>query len=153
VASFLPTLFPAEIQRAAQVSTRHFIHHSGSPTYQTVLIHESYNPTSSHRLSPGEHRRLQSELYEFFGEHTAQVKISRYTANAPSFLMFALGRAFPTAHGDELVPVPFFLNITGRSISLSLGKVIPRKLFVAVCYLFFTPNIISLIMPSYLRSL
>ena len=65
------------------------------------LIQESYNPTSSHRLSPEEHRRLQSELYElqrrweawglvipflfeyadpnvqFFGAHTAQVKISR----------------------------------------------------------------------------
>ena len=78
-----------------------FIHHSGSPTYQIKLIQESYNPTSSHRLSPDEHRRLQSELYElqrrweawglvvpflfehtdpnvqFFGAHTAQVKISR----------------------------------------------------------------------------
>jgi hypothetical protein len=78
-----------------------FIHHRDSPTYQTKLIQESYNPTSSHRLSPDEHRRLQSELYElqrrweawglvvpflfdhtdpnvqFFGAHTAQVKISR----------------------------------------------------------------------------
>jgi hypothetical protein len=48
--------------------------------------------------------------------------------------------SFPTAHTDELVP--FLLNITGRSISLSLGKVILRKLFVAVCHLFFAPNII-----------
>ena len=42
--------------------------------------------------------------------------------------------SFPAAHSDELVP--FLLNITGRSISLSLGKVILRKLFIAVCYLF-----------------
>jgi len=101
MASFLPTLSPPDIQRAAQVSARRFTHHSGSPTYQTKLIQESYNPTSSHRLSPDEHRRLQSELYElqrrweawglvvpflfehadpnvqFFGAHTAQVKISR----------------------------------------------------------------------------
>ena len=87
-----------------------FIHHSGSPTYQTKLIQESYNPTSSHRLSSDEHRRLQSELYElqrrweawglvvpflldhtdpnvqFFGAHTAQVKISRdwYVPNTQS---------------------------------------------------------------------
>lgn len=78
-----------------------FSQHSGSPTYKTKLIQESYNPTSSHRLSPEEHRRLQGELYElqrkweawglvvpflfdhtdpnvqFFGAHTAQVKISR----------------------------------------------------------------------------
>ncbi|KAF8498083.1 ARM repeat-containing protein [Russula emetica] len=124
MASFLPTLSSVDIQRAAQ------------------LIQESYNPTSSHRLSPDEHRRLQSELYElqrrweawglvvpflfnhtdpkvqFFGAHTAQVKISRDW------------ESFPTAHSEELVP--FLLNITGRSISLSLGKVILRKLFVAL---------------------
>jgi hypothetical protein len=101
MASFLPTLSPADIQRAAQVSMRHFYTSHGSPTYQTKLIQESYNPASSHRLSPDEHRRLQSELYElqrrweawglvvpflfdhtdpnvqFFGAHTVQVKISR----------------------------------------------------------------------------
>jgi hypothetical protein len=52
--------------------------------------------------------------------------------------MFALRESFPTAHSDELVP--FLLNITGRSISLSLGKVILRKLFIAVCYVFFVLN-------------
>lgn len=101
MATFLPTLSPADIQRAAQVSTSNFIYHNGSPTYQTKLIQESYNPISSHRLSPDEHRHLQNELYElqrrweawglvvpflfdhsdpnvqFFGAHTAQVKISR----------------------------------------------------------------------------
>ena len=43
---------------------------------------------------------------------------------------FCFRESFPTAHSDELVP--FLLNITGRSISLGLGKVILRKLFVAV---------------------
>jgi hypothetical protein len=47
--------------------------------------------------------------------------------------------SFPAAHSDELIP--FLLNVTGRSISLSLGKVILRKLFVAVCYLFFAADI------------
>jgi hypothetical protein len=76
---------------------------------------------------------------QFFGAHTAQVKVSRYTINAPiPYVCFR--ESFPTAHGAELVP--FLLNITGHSISLSLAKVIPRKLFVAVCYLFFAPNII-----------
>jgi hypothetical protein len=92
------------------------IHHSRSPTYQTKLIQESYNPTSSHRLLPDEHRRLQSELYElqrrweawglvvpflfdhtdpnvqFFGAHTAQVKISRdwYAPDIQSMLPHSL---------------------------------------------------------------
>ena len=42
--------------------------------------------------------------------------------------------SFPAVHRDELIP--FLLNITGRSISISLGKVIVRKLFVAVCRFF-----------------
>jgi hypothetical protein len=65
------------------------------------LIQQSYDPISSHRLSPDDQRRLQGELFElqrrweawglvvpflfeytdpnvqFFGAHTAQVKISR----------------------------------------------------------------------------
>jgi len=138
-----------------------FLHHSGSPTRQTKLIQESYNPTSSHRLSPDEHRRLQSELYElqrkweawglivpflfehadpnvqFFGAHTAQVKISRdwYAPDThsmhPRSLSAGSRESFPAVHRDELIP--FLLNITGRSISIYLGKVIVRKLFVAVC--------------------
>ena len=140
------------------------LHHSGSPTHQTKLIQESYNPTSLHRLSPEEHRRLQSELYElqrrweawglvipflfehadpnvqFFGAHTAQVKISRdwyvsdtHSRSTPPPSYAYRRESFPTIHGDELIQ--FLLNITGRSISLSLGKVILRKLFVAVCRL------------------
>ncbi|KAI9508978.1 ARM repeat-containing protein [Russula earlei] len=124
MASFLPALSPADVQRAAQ------------------LIQESYDPASSRRLLPDEHRRLQSELFElqrrweawglvvpflfeyddpnvqFFGAHTAQVKISRDW------------ESFPTSHGHELTH--FLLNITARSISLGLSKVILRKLFVAL---------------------
>jgi hypothetical protein len=93
---------------------------------------------------------------KFFGAHTAQVKISRdwYAPDTWSITLIpyvCVRESFPTAHSDELVP--FLLNIAGRSISLSLGKVILRKLFVAVCYLFFDPNISHLIMLSYLRSL
>ena len=81
----------------------HFMHQwlTDMSLIPSKLIQESYNPTSSHHLSPDEHRRLQSELYElqrrweawglvvpflfdqtdpnvqFFGAHTAQVKISR----------------------------------------------------------------------------
>ncbi|KAI0247835.1 ARM repeat-containing protein [Lactifluus subvellereus] len=124
MASFLPTLAPADVQQAAR------------------LIQESYDPASAHRLSPDEHHRLQSELFElqrkweawglvvpflfehadpnvqFFGAHTAQVKISRDW------------EGFPTEHGDGLIP--FLLGITSRSIALGLRKVILRKLFVAL---------------------
>ncbi|KAH8988411.1 ARM repeat-containing protein [Lactarius akahatsu] len=122
--SFLPSLAPADVQRAAQ------------------LIQQSYDPASAHRLSPDDHRRLQSELFElqrrweawglvvpflfeyadpnvqFFGAHTAQVKISRDW------------ESFPVDHSEELTV--FLLGITGRSIALHLSKVILRKLFVAL---------------------
>lgn len=71
------------------------------PSVVDQLIQQSYDPISSHRLSPDDQRRLQGELFElqrrweawglvvpflfeytdpnvqFFGAHTAQVKISR----------------------------------------------------------------------------
>ncbi|KAI9431177.1 ARM repeat-containing protein [Lactarius indigo] len=124
MASFLPSLAPADVQRAGQ------------------LIQQSYDPASAHRLSPDDHRRLQSELFElqrrweawglvvpflfeyadpnvqFFGAHTAQVKISRDW------------ESFPVDHSEELTV--FLLGITGRSIALHHNKVILRKLFVAL---------------------
>ncbi|KAH9966317.1 ARM repeat-containing protein [Lactifluus volemus] len=124
MASFLPTLTPTDVQRAAR------------------LIQESYDPTSAHSLSPDEHHRLQSEILElqrkweawglvvpflfeyadpnvqFFGAHTAQIKISRDWDG------------FPTEHRDGLIP--FLLDVTGRSVALGLPKVILRKLFVAL---------------------
>jgi hypothetical protein len=106
----------------------------------TKLIQESYNPTSSHRLSPDEHRRLQSELYElqrrweawglvvpflfdhtdpnvqFFGAHTAQVKISRdwYAPDTqsihPHSLCLLLGRVFQ----QRIVTSSFHFYSTSR---------------------------------------
>lgn len=128
------------------------------------LIQQSYDPLSAHRLSPDDQRRLQSELFElqrrweawglvvpflfeyadpnvqFFGAHTAQVKISRdWCATQPHppggvsdlFSLFHCCReSFPADHSEELTA--FLLSITGRSIALRLSKVILRKLFVAV---------------------
>jgi hypothetical protein len=56
--------------------------------------------------------------------------------------------SFPAVHRDELIP--FFLNITGRSISISLGKVIVRKLFVAVCRFFVVVTIFFSLAPHIL---
>lgn len=112
---------------------------------------------SAHRLSPDDQRRLQTELFElqrrweawglvvpflfeytdpnvqFFGAHTAQVKISRdwYATYCihPAFLT-PCRESFPVEHSEELAV--FLLGITGRSIALHLSKVILRKLFVAV---------------------
>jgi len=167
MASFLPTLSSADVQRAAQVSTCPFSSlTTRSLTHRTKLIRESYDPASSHRLSPDEQRHLQNELFElqrrweawglvvpflfehadpnvqFFGAHTAQVKISRdwYAADTcptppdphPRPLRLHLHReSLPTAHSDQLVP--FLLNITRPSIVLGLSKVILRKFFVTVC--------------------
>jgi hypothetical protein len=64
------------------------------------------------------------------GQNLARLVRARYTVNASLIPYACFRESFPTAHSDELVP--FLLNITGRSISLSLGKVILRKLFVAV---------------------
>ncbi|KAI0262791.1 ARM repeat-containing protein [Gloeopeniophorella convolvens] len=123
MASFLPTLSSADVQQAAR------------------LIQQSYDPASARRLSPEDQRRLQSELFElqrkweawglvvpflehtdpnvqFFGAHTAQVKISRDW------------QSFPTERSEELISI--LLNVTGRSIALTRSKVILRKLFVAL---------------------
>lgn len=132
---------------------------------------------------PDEQRRLQSELFElqrkweawglvvpflfeysdpnvqFFGAHTAQVKISRdwYAANThpmdyPDPVSLRWHReSFPTVYNDELTP--FLLNITGRSISLGLSKVILRKLFVAVCRLSQAPDPPWILIPCVVHSI
>ena len=83
-------------------------------SFLAQLIQQSYDPISSHQLSPDDQRRLQSELFElqrrweawglvmpflfeysdpnvqFFGAHTAQVKISRdwcATQSTPRLLL------------------------------------------------------------------
>lgn len=139
-------------------------HETHSHPSSAQLIQQSYDPLSAHRLSPDDQRRLQSELFElqrrweawglvvpflfeyadpnvqFFGAHTAQVKISRdWCATQPHppggvsdlFSLFHCRReSFPADHSEELTA--FLLSITGRSIALRLSKVILRKLFVAV---------------------
>jgi hypothetical protein len=101
MASFLPSLAPADVQRAAQVRARPFLYTRTAHPSLAQLIQQSYDPISAHRLSPDDQRRLQGELFElqrrweawglvvpflfeytdpnvqFFGAHTAQVKISR----------------------------------------------------------------------------
>jgi hypothetical protein len=122
------------------------------------LIQQSYDPISSHRLSPDDQRRLQGELFElqrrweawglvvpflfeytdpnvqFFGAHTAQVKISRdWCATLPPSLRVSdFFRQGELSCGPLRRAHSFLLGITGRSIALHLSKVILRKLFVAV---------------------
>ncbi|KAI0051285.1 hypothetical protein FA95DRAFT_1676011 [Auriscalpium vulgare] len=126
MASFLPTLSPLDVQRAAQ------------------LIQQSYNPSPIQRLSPEEQRRLNNDLFDlqkkweawglvvpflehedanvqFFGAHTAQVKIARDW------------ETFPPDRTEELRA--FLLDITARCVRLGRSKVILRKLFVALCSL------------------
>lgn len=74
---------------------------------------------------------------QFFGAHTAQVKISRdWCATQPTRLLCVSDlpvfrrESFPVDHSEELTV--FLLGITSRSIALQLSKVILRKLFVAV---------------------
>ena len=68
------------------------------------------------------------------GQDLTRLVRVRYTLSIHTPFSYTCCReSFPTTHGDELIQ--FLLNITGRSISLSLGKVILRKLFVAVCRL------------------
>ncbi|KAI0318744.1 armadillo-type protein [Amylostereum chailletii] len=123
MASFLPVLSPSDIQQAAQ------------------LIYQSYNPSPTQPLSPEEQRRLNNELFElqkrweawglvvqflehddpnvqFFGAHTAQVKISRDWCTLPQGCV------------EELKAL--LVDLTGRCIVLGRNKVILRKLFVAL---------------------
>ncbi|PCH43249.1 ARM repeat-containing protein [Wolfiporia cocos MD-104 SS10] len=119
--TFLPVLAPGDIERAAQ------------------LIQQTYGPNNS--LSSDNQRRLQQELFDiqkrpeawglvvpflahadpnvqFFGAHTAQVKIARDW------------ESFPQEHVLQLRDT--LLELTGRSIASGRGKVTLRKLFVAI---------------------
>lgn len=119
--SFLPVLSPSDVQRAAE------------------LIQQAYAPHN--HLASGDQRRLQQELFDiqkrpeawglvlpflnhddpnvqFFGAHTAQVKIARDWASFPQ---------------EHVLPLrDMLLDLTGRSIAAGRNKVILRKLFVAV---------------------
>ncbi|KAI0056845.1 hypothetical protein BV25DRAFT_1995352 [Artomyces pyxidatus] len=123
MAAFLPSLSQSDIQQAAQ------------------LIEQSYNPSPTQRLSPEDQKRLNTQLFElqkrweawglvvpflehedpnvqFFGAHTAQVKIARDWDT------------FPEDRVDQLQA--FLLEITGKCVALGRNKVILRKLFVAM---------------------
>ncbi|KAL6303348.1 ARM repeat-containing protein [Sparassis latifolia] len=119
--AFLPVLAPGDAERAAQ------------------LILQAYAPQN--HLTSEDQRRLQQELFDiqkrpeawglvlpfldhtdpnvqFFGAHTAQVKIARdWDSIAPD---------------DVLQLRDMLINITGRSIALRRNKVILRKLYVAI---------------------
>ncbi|KAJ8494655.1 hypothetical protein ONZ45_g13157 [Pleurotus djamor] len=119
-ASFLPSLSQADVEQAAQ------------------LIQRTYAPIG---LSPEDQKRLQQEIFDiqkrpeawglvvpflnhqdsnvqFFGAHTAQVKIARDWAS------------FPHEHDEDLRDT--MIEITSRAIMASRNKVILRKLFVAL---------------------
>ncbi|KZT68569.1 ARM repeat-containing protein [Daedalea quercina L-15889] len=121
MASFIPILSPDDIQRAAE------------------LIQQAYAPQN--HLSSGDQKRIQQELFEiqkrqeawglvipfldhsdpnvqFFGAHTAQVKIARDWAS------------FPEEHAIQLRDM--ILDLTGRSMGGGKNKVILRKLYVAI---------------------
>ena len=99
---FLPPMPCTRRRTTSRPSTRLcFPIHETRSHSPAQLIQQSYDPVSAHRLSPDDQRRLQSELFElqrrweawglvvpflfeyadpnvqFFGAHTAQVKISR----------------------------------------------------------------------------
>ncbi|EPT00042.1 hypothetical protein FOMPIDRAFT_1163505 [Fomitopsis schrenkii] len=119
--SFIPSISPADLQRAAE------------------LIQQGYAPQN--HLSSEDQRRIQQEVFEiqkrpeawglvipflnhgdpnvqFFGAHTAQVKIARDWAS------------FPEEHVAELRVM--LLDVTGRAMGAAKNKVILRKLYVAV---------------------
>ncbi|KAH8077079.1 ARM repeat-containing protein [Cristinia sonorae] len=119
--SFLPSVLQNDIAQAAQ------------------LIQQAYDPQS--RLSSQDQRRLQQELFDiqkrpeawglvlpfldhpdpnvqFFGAHTAQVKIAR---DWPTF---------PPENAQRLRDM--LLELTGRLMASGRNKVILRKLFVAI---------------------
>ena len=173
MASFLPTLSPADLQRAAQVSKRQFssiivahrhikqslfrnpiIRHLHTACRRMNIVVSRASCTSCNAdgkpgasLSPSYLTTL-TRTFNSSGRIRPRSK-SRETGTRQIHSQYTLipyvcfRESFPTAHSDELVP--FLLNITGRSISFSLGKVILRKLFIAVCYLFFVPNVIHLL--------
>ncbi|KAF9529893.1 armadillo-type protein [Crepidotus variabilis] len=119
---FLPSLSQFDVERAIQ------------------LIQQAYSPTTA-VVSPDEMKRLQHDLFEiqkrpeawglvipllnhddqnvqFFGAHTAQVKIARDWD------------AFPQEHAGSLRDM--LLQLTAHSMAIGRNKVILRKLFVAV---------------------
>ncbi|KAI0791113.1 ARM repeat-containing protein [Abortiporus biennis] len=118
--NFLPILSPNDIAQAAN------------------LIQQAYNPQGHGSV---DQRQLQQELFEiqkrpeawglvvpflqhpdpnvqFFGAHTAQVKIARDWATFPHEHVFALR--------------DLLLDLTGQAISNAQNKVTLRKLFVAI---------------------
>ncbi|KAF8962197.1 armadillo-type protein [Flammula alnicola] len=120
--SFLPSLSQFDIEHAAQ------------------LIQQAYGPPSS-TTTPEELRRLQQDLFEiqkrpeawglaipllnnpdqnvqFFGAHTAQVKIARDW------------ELFPGEHTEALRDL--MVQLTAHSVSIGRSKFILRKLFVAL---------------------
>ncbi|KAI0937932.1 hypothetical protein AcW1_002387 [Taiwanofungus camphoratus] len=119
--AFLPAFSPSDVARAAE------------------LIQQAYAPQT--HLSPEDQRRLQQEIFDiqkrpeawglvlpfldhtdpnvqFFGAHTAQVKIARDWDSIPQEYVLQLR--------DMLV------GLAGRSIAVGRSKVILRKLFVAI---------------------
>ncbi|KAF9495545.1 ARM repeat-containing protein [Pleurotus eryngii] len=119
-APFLPVLSTPDIEQATQ------------------LIQTTYAPAG---LSPETQKRLQQEIFDiqkrpaawglvipflehpdpnvqFFGAHTAQVKIARDW------------EAFPHEHDEELRDL--LVQLTSRAIATSSNKVILRKLYVAL---------------------
>ncbi|KAF4611624.1 hypothetical protein D9613_003989 [Agrocybe pediades] len=121
--SFLPTLSQFDIEHAAQ------------------LIQQAYAPPTGSVTTPEDLKRLQHDLFElqkrheawglvipllnhqdqnvqFFGAHTAQVKIARDWD------------AFPAAHAEDLRDL--VVQLTAHSIAIGRSKFILRKLYVAL---------------------
>ncbi|PPQ95113.1 hypothetical protein CVT25_011656 [Psilocybe cyanescens] len=119
--AFLPSLSQFDIEHAAQ------------------LIQQAYAPTSA--TTPEELKRLQQDLFEtqkrpeawglvipllnhqdqnvqFFGAHTAQVKIARDW------------EVFPPKHVEDLRDL--MVQLTAHSVAIGRSKFILRKLFVAL---------------------
>lgn len=125
--SFIPSITDDDVRQAAQ------------------LIQRAYaTDDPNNRLQPDEQRKLQEELFnvqkrqeawglvvpflnhpdpnvQFFGAHTAQVKIARDWSQ------------FPQEYALQLRDM--LIDLTGRAIANGRSKIILRKLFVAICSL------------------
>lgn len=73
---------------------------------------------------------------QFFGAHTAQVKITRDWCVSVASVSFYPSNtnpraSFPEEHATDLRDM--ILDVTGRAMGSAKNKVILRKLYVAVC--------------------
>jgi hypothetical protein len=155
--NFLPDLSPSVVQQAAQVHTSSQNLSGRLLTTLSQLIQQAYSTTQAHV----DQRHIQQELVEiqkrpeawglivpfldhpdpnvqFFGAHTAQVKIMRdwlVLFTPPLQIVMSHRRdSFPDENAELLREL--LLKLTSHSILTGKSKMVCRKLFVAVSSIF-----------------